>query len=202
MFNTINGPSSEEYMVVQKERSFRLTRDVLGKPVIDKFGFKIGKVNDIAISGTFSEKSFPPVNGILIGKKFIPWSSIKKIGSHFTLQDSLRKNDICPIPKGQTFVVKTILDEQLMDGNGRYVGRVDDIRLVYNVEEHVMCAAGVYSGALGIMMRMGMDVYGNVIPWTCIEKIRNEKPTGIVLNFHKKTIPVSERFALYGVRKV
>jgi len=212
MFPTDNSQTyNEEYIVVQKEKSFRLARDVIGKPVIDRFGFKIGRVNDIAISGmscnsTLTDAkgvnySFPPVTGIMIGKKFIPWSSVKKIGMNFTLQESVHREDICPIPKDHMFLVKKVLDEQLIDGNGRYIGRVDDIRMVYNIEEHVFRVAGLYSGALSVLMRMGVDVFGNVIPWTCVERIRNEKPTGIILNFSRK-MPMSERYTLHEVRKV
>lgn len=215
VYNNYNhNHSNEEYIVVQKERSFRLARDVLGKPVIDRFGFKIGKVNDLAIANSFCKgECFPTVTGILVGKKFLSWANVKKIdqpnphlrcgvNSHFTLAESLRRDDICPIPKDHMLLVKKILDEQLIDRHGRYIGRVDDIRLVYNIEEHALRVAGLYSGGLSVLMRIGVDVFGNVIPWTCVERIRSEKPTGIVLNFQRKTMPVAERYVLHEVRKI
>jgi sporulation protein YlmC with PRC-barrel domain len=198
----LDNSCEEEFIVVQKEKSFRMTKDLVGKPVIDRFGFKIGRVNDLIISGILNAAPPTHIKGIMVGKKFIPWSYVKKLGSCFTLKESLMRDDICPVPKDNLFLVKRVLDEQLIDGNGKYVGRVDDIRLTYNIEEHALRVAGLYSGGLSLLMRIGMDVFGNTIPWACVEKIRNEKPTGVVLNFQRSNASVAERFYLHEVRKI
>ncbi len=189
---------AQEFLLMQKEKSLRLTKDIMGRPVIDRFGFKIGKVRDTAISGSSCSEAYPFVTGFMVEKKFVGWGMVEKISSHITLKESLRKNDICPIPRDHVFIGKKILDEQLMDAQGRSIGRVDDIRLVYDVNAHALKVAGLYSGASALLMRIGMDVFGNVIPWACVEKIRNEKPSGIVLNLQRKTMQASEKYSLYG----
>ncbi|MBI5061548.1 MAG: hypothetical protein HZB67_04515 [Candidatus Aenigmarchaeota archaeon] len=196
MFSSFHDSRRNEYFLMQKEMSLRFSKDMIGRPVIDRFGFKIGKVRDVAIPLSSFKEPYPTVAGFMVEKKFIKWGMIAKLGKHLTLKESLRKGDICPIPRDQMFVGKKLLDEQLLDMQGKSIGRVDDIRLVYDATGSILKVAGLYSGASALLMRIGIDIYGNVIPWSCIEKIR-ENPSGIVLRFQGKSMPVSDKYMLY-----
>jgi len=178
-----------------------LTDDIIGKIVLDSKGNKIGKVADLAIS----KDSFPTVEGIIISKtmsliklkkgkskKYIDWRHIEKIENNKFI---LRNVNFTDIPTDKMFLVRDFLDEQLVDRKNQFIGRIDDIELIYSKNDNTLTVAGFYSGVSGIIMNIGTkkyatymqklfgkDIENDLIPWNNIKKVCI-KPKKIVVNF-------------------
>lgn len=120
----------------------------------------------------------------------------KKIENNkFILKFKKENVNFVDIPTDKRFIVKRILDEQLVDKKNQFVGRVDDVELIYSKYDNTLTVAGFYSGVSGIIMHIGTkkyassmqklfgnDVENDLIPWNTIKKVCI-KPRKIVLNF-------------------
>ena len=155
---------------------------LVGKPVIDRFEERVGKVRDILVA---TGQTFPKVSGLLIEldgpgqKNVILTGDIDMVGKQFVSTRTVKER----IPFGQLMnndilLCRDILDKQIVDIQGARVVRVNDIKLAKAEEEIRLIAVDI--GINGILRRLGIDGL-----WTAIQKIlrRKAEPSLIGWNF-------------------
>ncbi|MDI6878118.1 MAG: CBS domain-containing protein [Desulfitobacteriaceae bacterium] len=104
--------------------------ELMGKPVIDRSGRRVGKVQDIIVD---RESTFPLVRGLVVRQqgetKGIPWPDIYLLSKKFVaLQVTAQDVHYEPIVE-DAYRTSMILDRQIVDINGAKVVRVNDIKL-------------------------------------------------------------------------
>lgn len=177
------------YTATPLQRNLRFTRDVLGKPVFDCKGFKVGNVQELFIIPEVCdtwppcEHGYPEVCGIVCNKKYIPWNRIAKFDPFPIL--NVRGFELTQeiIPSDAIGISYRLLDEQLVDLSNRRIGRADDIALSYDTLANVMKVVGIFTG---VFLRTGLARLYDFIPWTAVQTIRDSAPTAIVLHLAAK----------------
>ena len=132
--------------------------ELLGKPVADVDGERIGYVDDL-IGTIRGEMPHPLIVAIVIkrsgGNLIVPFADVAVlIAPAIPLTKRLR--DIVPYQPGEhdVFLARDVLDKQIIDTNGVRVVRVNDLELT-RVNGHFYVANVDISG-LGLMRRLGM----------------------------------------------
>jgi sporulation protein YlmC with PRC-barrel domain len=193
-----------------------LTKDLIGAPVRTRDGELVGRVYDVHIrSGKVigivagpeqvhfhdviniakAYKTIPHIIKDIRGlnkRGYISWKDIRKIKNGSFILESEKKIRFSR-PKGIS-VIKRILDEQVTDKKGRYIGRVDEVQFIYTYGERTLSAVGFYSGASAMLRRASFGDVGafhadfskHLIPWKLIKKISSEPPTRIILKVRVK----------------
>jgi len=178
-----------EYLEMPRDQFMMLSKHVLNKPVIDAHGTKLGVISDVLITQTLCDAlpackhSFPTVSGMIVNKRFISWRSVVSFADYLLLKERGFSLYPEPIPTDKIMLSKQILDEQMLDENGKHIGCVDDLALAYDKENTVLKIIGICSG---ISVRMGFNKLVDIFPWPCIKHIRFEKPTAIILRSDAK----------------
>lgn len=167
---------------------------IIGNPVLDPTGRPVGLIGDFVVRlGT----AFPPVTGFTMrlggaGKSvapratFVPWSQVAKVSSE-GLSLAAARVDILAFRRrpGELLLDTDLLDQQVIDINGRKLVRVNDVQLVSAGHGGVdLRLAGIDVGALGLMRRLGLigfvrwldrrtpiHVPDRVIPWEGVEPV-------------------------------
>lgn len=135
--------------------------EIIGKPVIDRGGRRVGKVKDIVIE---RNSSFPIVRGIVINLrgelKGIPWPDIYLLSRKFVaLQVTSQDIHYEPVAEGD-YRTSMILDRQIVDINGAKVVRVNDIKLAG--DGSVAHIVSVDVGFAGLLRRLFSGRWGGV----------------------------------------
>lgn len=132
--------------------------ELLGKPVADVDGERIGYVDDL-IGTIRGEMPHPLIVAIVIkrsgGNLIVPFADVAVlIAPAIPLTKRLR--DIVAYQPGEhdVFLARDVLDKQIIDTNGVRVVRVNDLELT-RVNGHFYVANVDISG-LGLMRRLGM----------------------------------------------
>jgi CBS domain-containing protein len=132
--------------------------ELLGKPVADVDGERIGYVDDL-IGTIRGDMPHPLIVAIVIkrsgGNLIVPFADVAVlIAPAIPLTKRLR--DIVPYQPGErdVFLARDVLDKQIIDTNGVRVVRVNDLELT-RVNGHFYVANVDISG-LGLMRRLGM----------------------------------------------
>ncbi len=135
--------------------------EVIGKPVIDRFEERIGKVKDILVA---TGHAFPEVCGLLVelegsgSRRVILIGDIDMVGRQFVSTKTVRER----VPFGQLMqndilLCRDILDKQIVDIKGARVVRVNDIKLAKAEEEIRLIAVDI--GTFGILRRLGLEKF-------------------------------------------
>jgi sporulation protein YlmC with PRC-barrel domain len=135
--------------------------DILGKNVLDPRGEEIGRVKDIAVDAGVR---FPRAIGLSLEKKkarrYLPWEDLtifnRRIISSRKTEEELPENGA---EKDHLFIVRDILDKQIVDINGAKVVRVNDVKLTE--EGGAVYVTDVDVGMRGILRRLGIERRGN-----------------------------------------
>lgn len=148
--------------------------EILNKKVVTEYGSQLGKLKDLI----FLAKNQPNVTKIVIednkeNKIIIPIQNLKNINSKITIQDDY---ETVKLVEDELFVVKNLLDKQIIDIKGNKVVRVNDVVIQ---DKPVLYVAGVDIGILGILR------------WFKLEEI----VTDALKNLGKRT---SEEFLSWG----
>ncbi|MBA4371708.1 MAG: magnesium transporter MgtE [Thermodesulfovibrio sp.] len=159
--------------------------EIIKKPVLDPKGEDLGRVKDI---GIVKGDPLPLVSVLIIEKKKkyfrLPWAELnifnKKIISSRTYRDKLIPYEFS---EDDLFVVRDILDKQIVDANGAKVVRVNDIKLEGYQDNAILIAVDV--GMRGILRRLGIErgseeflsmfktsLPYNLISWNYIQPLR------------------------------
>ncbi len=106
---------------------------ILGRPIFDARNEKIASINDILVK--YGSEDYPPVLGLVARLRrrnfFIPRRNISTIGLHGAKMSSA-KLDLTPFERreGEVLLGKDVLDNQLIDVDGKRVVRVNDVQLI------------------------------------------------------------------------
>ena len=163
---------------------------ILGKPVWDAYGKRIGTCADILVGDV--ESGFPMVLAMALKNgagepRLIPAESIS------WLIPSIILNEVDPppyAPKGhELWLAKQVLDRQIVDTDGRRLVRVNDLQLVRTAPDGPYCLGGVDVGGLGLLRRLGVDnpaaslykLLGKesphaIVPWSDVAPLQAQEP--------------------------
>jgi flagellar motility protein MotE (MotC chaperone)/sporulation protein YlmC with PRC-barrel domain len=163
--------------------------EILNTPVLDRTGDDVGRVSDVLIS---LGEIFPRVCAVeikrdkqtrLISKEDVDYFSKRVI----TLKIAGDKIVLYQPSSRDLFLVKDLLDRQIIDIYGAKVVRVNDLKLMrFNADFHL---AGADIGLSGLIRRLNLERpvkalqslfkkphHEHVIAWNFVELIPGEKP--------------------------
>jgi len=130
------------------DTTLRLT-DVLGRPVVDRSGTRLGRVSDLLVDHA---ERYPRVTAIAIGRRravtLEPWSSVVRLEREVVLQPS---GDPAA---GDLHLARDLLDAQVVDIAGQRLARVGEIELVQRGCE--LLAVAVDVGLAPVVRRLGL----------------------------------------------
>ncbi len=132
--------------------------DLLGKPVTDIDGARLGHLDDV-VAGVRGEMPHPALVAIVVKRSnsqlLIPFSDVAVlIAPAIPLNRHLA--DIVPYQPAENdlFLVRDVLDKQIIDTNGVRVVRVNDLELTRFGGSFYL--ANVDIGGLGLLRRLGL----------------------------------------------
>jgi magnesium transporter len=158
--------------------------ELIDKPVTDINGEQVGKITDLIASRT-NALPHPFVSALLFENKGKQWLiSIKDVAVLIAPAVPLNKSlaGIKPYTPRKTdlFLVKDVLDKQIIDTNGVRVVRVNDVEITRL--ENAFVVTNVDVGGMGLLRRLGLarpaqrvarrfkkDLSTNVIGWEHVE---------------------------------
>ena len=132
--------------------------DLLGKPVADLDGERLGTVQDV-VASTIGEMSHPRIVAIQVkrprGTLLVPYTDVAALIAP-AIPLTQRLADIVPYQPHERdlFLVRDVLDKQIIDTDGVRVVRVNDLELA-RVNGYVY-VANVDIGGLGLLRRLGL----------------------------------------------
>src|SRR3989344_5562760 len=132
--------------------------ELKGKKVVTEDMIEVGQLEDLIFSAT--EK--PDITKIVVSKKnnnalVIPFSFVLKLDTYITLKkDYLTAN----LGENELYIVKNILDKQIIDIQGNKIVRVNDVAIQ---DKAGMYIAGVDIGVLGLLRWFKLERYFNQI---------------------------------------
>jgi magnesium transporter len=158
---------------------------MLGKRIRDTNGILIGRLEDVVV-GTAAK--FPIVKGIEVvagrgrGRRrfYLGWQSIREWRDECVVTDAPPKETE---PAAQDiFLVRDLLDKQMVDMDGYKIVRISDIRLAWSGRQ--MRVIGAHVGVLAALRRLGLNsiaeklrdmpgvaVKRRVIPWNLVSPV-------------------------------
>lgn len=162
---------------------------ILGKPVWDAQGQRIGQCVDVLVTGV--ETGFPSLRAIAIGNGKEP--RLIAADAVAWLQPSIILNTSEPPtyqPQGdELWLARNVLDRQIVDTDGRRLVRVNDLQLVRAHPGGPYCLAGADVGTLGLLRRLGVEnpaafllkalrrkLPEAIIPWSDVAPLQSQEP--------------------------
>ena len=106
---------------------------ILGLPIADSVGEKIAVIKDVIVR--YGKEDYPPVIGLVARLRrrdfFMPQSKIKRIDKDGAHMNSTVL-DLTPFVRreGEVLLNKDVLDNQLIDVDGKRVVRVNDVQII------------------------------------------------------------------------
>ncbi len=172
---------------------------LINQNVWDGFGNIVGKLEDVLIDAT--EKKMPPIVALSLKKnaagiEFIPANQIASLWPSITLK--VGKDRIKPFkPSGHELpLLDRVLDQQIVDTEGKRLVRVNDLQLALAREQFVL--TGVDVSGTGLLRRLGLEKIGKaiggvikkapgtvVIPWEFVASIEHDDPLRLSVSQHK-----------------
>jgi len=166
---------------------------ILGKPVWDAQGERIGRCADVLVGEL--ESAFPALCAIAVanGKKgevgLVAAEDIAWLSPSIILKTSTPK----PYePHGdELWLARKVLDRQIVDTEGRRLVRVNDVQLarVCTTDQTRYCLAGVDIGSRGLLRRLGVErpLVGAfkalrhepaeaIVPWRDVAPLQTDEP--------------------------
>ncbi|MGQ9618714.1 MAG: magnesium transporter [Candidatus Aminicenantia bacterium] len=185
--------------------------ELIGKKVVDRFGETIGRINDfIAIRGDI----FPIIESFVIkigGEIYLlSWNEIELFNREFTLCKSTADEIKLKKPSEEDiFVVKDIMDKQIVDINGAKLVRVNDLKIREVGEK--LCIIAVDVGFRGLLRRLGLKGRGgkfwrtlvraipyDLISWNFIQPLE-PKVTKLILSIPKDVLSQHHPYDLANI---
>lgn len=106
---------------------------IIGQPIYDARNDKIATISDVMVR--YGSEDYPPVIGVVARLRrrnfFIPRRNIATLSEHGARMSST-KLDLTPFERreGEVLLAKDVLDNQLIDVDGKRVVRVNDVQLI------------------------------------------------------------------------
>ena len=160
---------------------------ILARPIFDAEGEKIAVVRDVIVR--YGEEDYPPVIGLVARYRrrnfFMPSAKISSLGKNGARMNSEVLN-LRPFSRreGEVLLAKDVLDNQLIDVDGKRVVRVNDVQIIEVGDQWRVTGADVsLQGFLRRLMPIGF--YGNnrpveVIDWADVGYLATDKSSGAV----------------------
>ena len=157
---------------------------IVNRPVFDVRNEKIAVVRDVLVE--YGSEDYPPVIGIVARYRrrdfFVPSSNIAQLGEHGARMSSLIL-DLTPFErrKGEVLLSKDVLDNQLIDVDGKRVVRVNDVQLIQVGNAWRVSGADV--SLLGFLRRLipqgfyGTDKPVEVLDWADVGYLATDTAT-------------------------
>ena len=148
---------------------------IIGQPIFDARNDKIASIKDVLVR--YGKDDYPPVIGVVARFRrrnfFIPRRSISELNEQGARMSSA-KLDLTPFVRreGEVLLAKDVLDNQLIDVDGKRVVRVNDVQLIDVGDKVVVIAEWRGRGKAS----------GVVTEWRfgAVYTLRDGKVTGIV----------------------
>lgn len=157
---------------------------ILSQPVFDIRGERIAVINDVIVK--YGEEEHPPVIGLVARYRrrnfFMPSRDFKDLGLHGAKMTSAIL-DLTPFERrdGEVLLGKDVLDNQLIDVDGKRVVRVNDVQLIETGDEWRVTGADV--SLQGFVRRLmpkgfyGSDRPVEVIDWADVGYLATDTAT-------------------------
>ena len=152
------------------------------KHVVTEDGIKVGRLDDLVL---FISSTQPKITKLLVesnyGKKiFIPINHLIKINNEILIEKNFINVDILA---NEIFVLRNILDKQIIDLSGEKIVRVNDVAIQVK-DNNNFYLIGVDIGFLGILRRLGLENFAlkifyffgikikpHFLPWSDIQPL-------------------------------
>jgi magnesium transporter len=155
----------------------------------------IGKVSDFLVSKP--DDSFPQIDGLVIktsqGPRFAAIDTVADVDRNGTVALTMAPKDPAPADEDELYLVKDLLDKQIVDVDGRKVVRINDIELANTGGRLRVVAADV--GVAGLLRRLGLKSFGrrftptiyravprSMISWDSVAPIHETNPSQVRLS--------------------
>ncbi len=160
---------------------------ILGRPIYDAGRDKIASISDILVR--YGDDDHPPVIGIVARFRrrdfFIPNRNLAELGEGGARMSSAKLN-LTPFERreGEVLLGKDVLDNQLIDVDGKRVVRVNDVQLIDTGDSWRVSGADVsFQGFLRRLMPKGFYGSGRpveVIDWADVGYLATDTATATV----------------------
>jgi CBS domain-containing protein/sporulation protein YlmC with PRC-barrel domain len=152
------------------------------KHVVTEDGIKVGRLDDLVLLISSTQ---PKITKLLVdlnyGKKiFVPINHLIKINNEIIIEKNFVNVDILA---NEIFVLRNILDKQIIDLSGEKIVRVNDV-VIQVKDNNNFYLAGVDIGFLGILRRLGLENFAlkifyffgikikpHFLPWSDIQPL-------------------------------
>ena len=141
---------------IESQRSYLRLTELLGAPVRDGSGRRIGRVADLVVS---LDDTFPPVTGVLVrarrgtDPRVVPVAAVQAIGAEgVVLAGPLAPGD--EVADDLLLLGRDVLDVQVVDAASRRIARVGDVDLA--TERGALRLFAVDVGWRAILRRLGL----------------------------------------------
>ncbi len=155
----------------------------------------IGKVSDFLVSKP--DDTFPQIDGLVIktsqGPRFAAIDTVADVDRNGTVALTMAPKDPAPPDEEELYLVKDLLDKQIVDVDGRKVVRINDIELANTGGRLRIVAADV--GVAGLLRRLGLKSFGrrftptiyravprSMIAWDSVAPIHDANPSQVRLS--------------------
>ena len=157
---------------------------ILARPIFDAEGERIAQIKDVIVR--YGEEDYPPVLGLVARYRrrlfFMPRSKIASFNESGARMNS-EIIDLKPFTRreGEVLLAKDVLDNQLIDVDGKRVVRVNDVQIIEVAGDWRVSGADVsFQGFLRRLMPAGF--YGSsrvveVIDWADVGYLATDKAT-------------------------
>jgi len=157
---------------------------IVGRPILDFRGEKIASIKDVIVR--YGSEDYPPVVGLIARFRrrdfFVSGRNISKIDEKGA-RLSTAKLDLTPFERreGEVLLDKDVLDNQLIDVDGKRVVRVNDVQIIDTGDRWRVTGADVsFQGFLRRLMPKGF--YGNdraveVLDWADVGYLATDTAT-------------------------
>lgn len=157
---------------------------ILGRPIVDIRNEKIASINDILVK--YGSEEYPPVIGLVARLRRRNFFISRRNISDLSLQGarmSSAKLDLTPFERreGEVLLGKDVLDNQLIDVDGKRVVRVNDVQLIDTGESWRVAGADV--SLQGFVRRLmpkgfyGSDRPVEVLDWADVGYLATDTAT-------------------------
>lgn len=160
---------------------------ILGRPINDARGERIAVINDVLVR--YGSEDYPPVIGVVARFRrrnfFIPKRNIESFGEDGVKMSSVKLN-LTPFERreGEVLLAKDVLDNQLIDVDGKRVVRVNDVQIISVGDEWRVSGADVsFQGFLRRLMPKGFygsDRVVEVLDWADVGYLATDTATATV----------------------
>jgi magnesium transporter len=155
----------------------------------------IGKVTDFLVRKP--DDTFPQIDGLVIktsaGPRFAAIETVADVDRNGTVALTIAPKDPAPPLEQELYLVKDLLDKQIVDVDGRKVVRINDIEVANAAGRLRVVAADV--GVSGLLRRLGLKSFGrrftpgiyrrvprSMIAWDSVAPIHDVNPSQVRLS--------------------